>query len=107
MTFDGTGLARSAQPVDLTDGTDGVAAQHEVQHERSIQRHPVSPNDTPVTSRTAESAGHITPYRTAGNKRNPAISNGEGGIRTRGAKKSHTGFRNQLLQPLGHLSSSF
>ena len=29
---------------------------------------------------------------------------GEGGIRTRGTGKPYTGFRNQLLQPLGHLS---
>ena len=32
------------------------------------------------------------------------LHNGEGGIRTRGAEKPHTGFRNQLLKPLGHLS---
>ena len=32
--------------------------------------------------------------------------NGEGGIRTRGALKEHTGFRNRLDQPLRHLSKS-
>ncbi len=30
--------------------------------------------------------------------------NGEGGIRTRGTRKGHTGFRNRLDQPLRHLS---
>ncbi len=29
---------------------------------------------------------------------------GEGGIRTRGTRKGHTGFRNRLDQPLRHLS---
>ena len=29
---------------------------------------------------------------------------GEGGIRTHDAQKGHTGFRDRLLQPLGHLS---
>ena len=32
---------------------------------------------------------------------------GEGGIRTRGTGLPHTGFRNRLLQPLGHLSKRF
>ncbi len=34
------------------------------------------------------------------------IKNGEGGIRTRGTRKGHTGFRNRLDQPLRHLSVS-
>ena len=34
------------------------------------------------------------------------IFNGEGGIRTRGTRKGHTGFRNRLDQPLRHLSVS-
>ena len=32
------------------------------------------------------------------------IDGGEGGIRTHGTGEPHTGFRNRLLQPLGHLS---
>ena len=32
------------------------------------------------------------------------VRNGEGGIRTRGAHKGHTGFRNRLDRPLRHLS---
>ena len=32
--------------------------------------------------------------------------NGEGGIRTRGTRKGHTGFRNRLDKPLRHLSKS-
>ena len=32
-------------------------------------------------------------------------NNGEGGIRTRGTLKRHTGFRNQLDKPLRHLSN--
>ncbi len=32
------------------------------------------------------------------------MGNGEGGIRTLGTEKPHTGFRNRPLQPLGHLS---
>ena len=35
---------------------------------------------------------------------NVHIFNGEGGIRTRGTRKGHTGFRNRLDQPLRHLS---
>ena len=31
--------------------------------------------------------------------------NGEGGIRTRGTREGHTGFRNRLDKPLRHLSS--
>ena len=34
------------------------------------------------------------------------IKNGEGGIRTRGTHKGHTGFRNRLDKPLRHLSNS-
>jgi hypothetical protein len=34
----------------------------------------------------------------------PKQKNGEGGIRTRGTRKGHTGFRNRLDQPLRHLS---
>ena len=30
--------------------------------------------------------------------------NGEGGIRTHGDARRHTGFRDRLLKPLGHLS---
>ena len=36
-----------------------------------------------------------------------AKNGGEGGIRTRGTLKGHTGFRNRLLKPLGHLSETF
>ncbi len=32
--------------------------------------------------------------------------NGEGGIRTRGTRKEHTGFRNRLDKPLRHLSKN-
>lgn len=34
------------------------------------------------------------------------ISIGESGIRTHDLKKSDTGFRDQLLKPLGHLSNT-
>ena len=35
---------------------------------------------------------------------NTVFNNGEGGIRTRGTRKGHTGFRNRLDKPLRHLS---
>ena len=73
-------------------------AQTNAKHETSTDSNRLKDDQTPT------SAAHKNPRLRSEKQGFLPVESGEGGIRTRGTGKPHTGFRNRLLQPLGHLS---
>ena len=102
----------NAQPGDGPDdadeavamGTDGGSGAYE--NWASPLRKYASKGDSVRQGREPETAAeaHRRPRKTRAQPRISGSLSGEGGIRTRGSAKHYTGFRNRLLQPLGHLS---